>query len=350
VASSRQSPHILVVDDDEGLLILMTAALQSEGYTVTGAGSGAEMLRMLAGIKPDLLLLDLKLKDVDGYSLLQQLDRQGVTVPFVVVTGQGDEKVAVEMMRRGALDYVRKDVGVLDLLPGIVERALKAIASEKALQVETRERRRLEAEVLEISENEQRRIGLDLHDGLGQQLTAIELMCQSVVNDLKPVDSDLMRRVSQIGIFLRESISQTRMLAHSLAPYHLEITGLEVALKELVEQTTMTGKIKCRFVCPNPVEVENVDVTLHLYRIAQEAINNAVKHSQGDRILVSLAQADPVLELSVTDNGNGLPNEQGVGIGLQVMRHRARVIGADLAVETATGKGTTIRCRLSLSS
>lgn len=338
------------MDDDEGLLILMTAALQGEGYAVTGAASGAEMLRILAGAKPDLLLLDLKLKDVDGHSLLQQLDRQGVAVPFVVVTGQGDEKVAVEMMRRGALDYVRKDVGVLDLLPGIVERALKAIASEKALKIETRERRRLEAEVLEISENEQRRIGQDLHDGLGQQLTAIELMCQSVVSDLKSVDSDMMRRVSQIGVFLRDSISQTRMLAHSLAPYHLEITGLEVALKELVDQTTMTGKIKCRFVCPNSVEVESVDATLHLFRIAQEAINNAVKHSQGDRIAVTLTQNERVLELSVTDNGQGVPDGQAVGIGLQVMRHRARVIGAELTIESATGKGTTIRCRLSLSS
>lgn len=350
MSSSRQPQHLLVVDDDEGLLILMTAALQGEGYTVTGAGSGEEMLRILTDTKPDLLLLDLKLKDIDGHSLLEQLQQKGLAIPFVVVTGQGDEKVAVEMMRRGALDYVRKDVGVLDLLPGIVERALKTIAREKALQVETMERRRLEAEVLEISENEQRRIGQDLHDGLGQQLTAIELMCQSVVSDLKLVDSNLAGRVSQIGVFLRDAISQTRMLAHSLAPYHLEIAGLEVGLKELVDQTAMTGKMKCCFVSPNPVEVESVDVMLHLYRIVQEALNNAVKHSQGDSVTVSLVHADRILELSVTDNGKGSPNGKAAGIGLQVMRHRARIIGADLTIETAIGKGTAIRCRLSLPS
>jgi signal transduction histidine kinase len=346
VSDPGQPSRILVVDDDEGLLVLMAAALRAEGYAVVTAGSGAEMLRVMAGQKPDLLLLDLKLKDVEGRTLLQQLEQQGRRIPFVVVTGQGDEKVAVEMMRRGAVDYLRKDTGLLDLLAGVVSRALTTVARERALALADVERLRLEAEVLEISENEQRRIGQDLHDGLGQQLTAIELMCQSVVSDLEAAGSDLTGRVSRIGAYLRDSIAQTRMLAHSLAPYRLEITGLEAALKELATQTAQAGKIACRVVCPQPVELPSSEATLHLYRLAQEAVNNAIRHSGGDRIVVTLARVGGDLELVIADNGRGLPPERLAGIGLQVMRHRASVIGAELTVESAPGQGTTIRCRL----
>ena len=349
MGDSSQSSRILVVDDDEGLLVLMAEALRAEGYTVAAAGSGAEMLQALAGSRPDLLLLDLKLKDMEGYVLLQQLEKQGRRIPFVVVTGQGDEKVAVEMMRRGAIDYLRKDTGLLDLLPGVVRRALTTVAREQALHQAEIERLRLEAEVLEISENEQRRIGQDLHDGLGQQLTAIELMCQAVVSDLEAGGSDLAPRAAQIGAYLRDAIAQTRMLAHSLAPYRLEITGLEVALKELAAQTAQAGKLTCRLVCPEAVELAGSEANLHLFRLAQEAVNNAVKHSGGDCIVVTLGREGGGVELSVADNGRGLPAERQGGIGLQVMRHRASAIGADLTVESETGRGTTIRCRLPLT-
>lgn len=336
------------MDDDEGLLLLMMAALRAEDYAVTGFSSGKQLIASLEQAKPDLLLLDLKLKDIEGPTLLEQLAQRGMNVPFVVVTGQGDEKVAVEMMRRGAVDYVRKDTGLLDLLPGVVGRALTTIARDRALVEAEIARQRLEAEVLEISENEQRRIGQDLHDGLGQQLTAIELMCQSVVSDLEAAHSGLVPQVSRIGGFLRDAITQTRMLAHSLAPYRLDANGLEAALQELVAQSALTGKIKCRLVCPAPVALKD-DAALHLYRIAQEAVNNAVKHSRAERLTVSLAQRENFLELEVADNGRGLPVDRLAGIGLQVMRHRASVIGADLAMESEPGKGTVIRCRLPLS-
>jgi DNA-binding NtrC family response regulator len=170
-------PEILVVDDDEGLCLLISDVLRLEGYAVSIARSGQSALAVLRGRRPALMILDLKLPDIGGHQLLEQLRGEGLETPFIVVTGQGDEKAAVEMMKQRALDYVMKDTAILDLLPPVVERALSTLERERSLAVATEERARLEREILAVSESERRRFGADLHDGIGQQLTAIELMC-----------------------------------------------------------------------------------------------------------------------------------------------------------------------------
>jgi signal transduction histidine kinase len=313
---------------------------------VVTAESGAAALAKLAERVPDLMLLDLKLKDVRGPELLARLRKEEHAVPFIVVTGQGDERVAVDVMKQGALDYVMKDGALLDLLPAVVKRGMTAIERERALAVAERERRRLEKEILEVSEREQRRIGEDLHDGLGQQLTAIEMLCTSLKADVAARQPKLKQQVSQIGERLREAISHTRSMARGLVPVKDEPEALWASLLELAERTTALGRVKCRVDCPEPVLVEDNAVAGHLYRIAQEAVNNAVKHSRAREVVIRLARRDGMLELSVADNGKGFGKAQGSGIGLQVMKHRAAVIGAELRVESKTGKGVTITCTL----
>src|SRR5688572_10001040 len=164
MAASDQSAQILSVDDDEGLLILMAEALRAEGYAVTTADSGRAALTWLEGHRPDLMLLDLKLQDVSGPVLVEKLRRRDAPVPFIVVTGQGDEKVAVEVMKQGALDYVMKDTGLIDLLPAVVKRALATAKQDQALHAAQAEHKRLELEILAVSERERHSIGADLHD------------------------------------------------------------------------------------------------------------------------------------------------------------------------------------------
>src|SRR3569833_2119736 len=127
------TPSLLIVDDDEGLLFLMAQALEAEGYTVGTAGSGAEAQAWLSKDSADLMLLDLKMKDGGGAALVKRLRREDMPVPFIVVTGQGDEKVAAELMKQGALDYVMKDTGMLDLLPSIVKRAWATVVRDREL-------------------------------------------------------------------------------------------------------------------------------------------------------------------------------------------------------------------------
>lgn len=347
MADSPRTPLILVVDDDEGLSILMAEALRAEGHHVVTADSWHAALAQIGERNPDLMLLDLKLTDIAGHALLERMSAEKLSVPFIVVTGQGDERIAAEVMKQGALDYVMKDTVMLDLLPQVVQRALTAIGRDRALAAAERERRRLEREILEVGEREQHRIGQDLHDGLGQQLTAIEMMCASLKTDITAAQPKLMPQVERICAMLREAVAHTRSMARGLVPVKDEPEALWASLVELAERTSALGRARCRFDCTEPVLVCDNAVAGHLYRIAQEAVNNAVKHSGATEVILHLAQENGALRLRISDNGRGLARTKSAGMGLQVMQHRARVIGADLAVDSHPGRGVTIACTLS---
>src|SRR5689334_10841350 len=131
-AGERQT-IILVVDDDEGLVRLVSKALQREGFIIAGAGSGEAALAWLAANRADLMLLDLKLHDIEAQVLVDRLSREQHCPPFIIITGQGDERVAVEMMKRGARDYLVKDVDFLQFVPSVVKRALEQLDKERRL-------------------------------------------------------------------------------------------------------------------------------------------------------------------------------------------------------------------------
>jgi signal transduction histidine kinase len=340
----------LVVDDDEGLLILMAEALVAENYNVATARSAQAAREWLGRYRPDLMILDLKLPDGDGPALVANLQSGLTPVPFVIVTGQGDEKVAVEVMKQGALDYVMKDTGLIDLLPAVVKRALATVGQARALAAAQSEHTRLEHEILVVSERERHSIGADLHDNLGQQLTALELMCTALKEDAAGQPA-LVTRLTQMGRMLRETIAQTRFLARGLVPVGSEPDALQVGLAELAERITTLGRIRCQLDCPAPVAVTDPFVAGHLYRIAQEAVNNAVKHARARQITVRLARTREALVLEVADDGAGLPKTPARGptrggLGLGVMQHRARVIGADLTIASRRGEGVIVTCRL----
>jgi len=249
-------------------------------------------------------------------------------------------------MKQGALDYVMKDTGLLDLLPAVVKRALGTIEQKRALSKAHEESRRLESKVLEISEREHRRIGADLHDGLGQQLTAIELLCAGLKVDAARLPPEFSRRLEQMSRMLREAIAQTRYLARGLVPVSDEPDALRAGLAELAEQTDSLGRLRCRLDCPSPVPIADRVAAGHLYRIAQEAVNNALKHADASELVIRLSGTPSAVELAVWDNGRGLHPSKGRGLGLEVMKHRANVIGAEFTVTSKRGQGVTVTCLL----
>jgi signal transduction histidine kinase len=348
MANSARSPEIMVVDDDEGMLLLMGDALRSGGYRVATALSGAAAIAALRERRPALVLLDLQLKDMAGKALLDALKRENLQVPFIVVTGQGDEKVAVEMMKQGALDYVMKDTGILDLLPTVVRRALAALDRERSLAAAEAEWRRLEKEVLDIGERERQRIGADLHDGVGQQLTAIELMCVGLKDDAAALDPALGRQIEKINGLLRETIAQTRSLARGLAPFDEQPEAFQNGLADLVARTDSLGRLHCRLERFAARPLTDRVAAGHLFRIAQEAVNNAIKHSGATELALRWEEKAGGFRLEISDNGRGLPKDGGSGMGLGIMGYRARTIGAQLTIESRPGKGTSVVCVLPL--
>ncbi len=209
------------------------------------------------------------------------------------------------------------------------------------------ERKRLEREILEISEREQRRIGQDIHDGLCQQLVGIGFVAKLLENKLGQAGSPHLAEIREIGALLQQAVIQARNLSHGLSPVRLDKDGLELALHGLAGNIVSLFSINCEFDCPFPVRLADNTAATHLYRIAQEAVNNAIKHGQPGKITISLAQTGATLTLSVTDDGKGMAatSNQAKGIGLHVMRSRARMIGGNLDIRgRKQGQGTVLTC------
>jgi PAS domain S-box-containing protein len=219
-----------------------------------------------------------------------------------------------------------------------------------AIRADITERKRLEKEILEISDREQRRIGQDLHDDLGQQLTAIELLGETLRSSLESAPPAVQKQADQVCHFLRHAVGHTRSLAHGLAPFKVETGGLQPALLELAQTTSALRRIRCRLESPARVAALGGEAATYLYRIAQEAVNNALRHSYASEIIIRLSSRKGTLRLEVVDNGKGLPEirKPGPGMGLQIMKHRASVIGAELELDSRPGKGVTVICTLRL--
>lgn len=208
------------------------------------------------------------------------------------------------------------------------------------------ERKHLEKELLEISDRERQRLGQDLHDGLCQHLAGIELLSQVLEQKLAPKSKSASAAVGEIGRFVREAISQTRALARGLCPVTLELEGLSSALSELAANTEKMFSISCRFVSDHPVAPLDLAVATHLYRIAQEAVSNAIKHGKASQVLLRLEPFGERMVLTVTDNGRGLPAPGAVpnGMGLRIMRYRASMISATLSLQNHSGGGASLIC------
>jgi PAS domain S-box-containing protein len=594
-------PTILIVDDDRALSKLLATTLHREGLESASVTSFDEAVEWLQNHSPDLMLLDLKLQEIGGQELVDHLANQGCPVPFIIITGEGDERVAVSMMKRGAIDYLVKDADFLKFLPAVVRRALGQIERDKKLAIaeealrrseanlakaqqiahlgsyelnvpfsnqdyrseeifrilglgpgqrelsrqeyvqrivhpadrehysrvvdesiataqpfsmeyrvvrpdgsvravqsvgetvcdehgrviklvgtllditerkraeealrkehalnsaildtsaalvvvldrqgtivrfnraceqttgwsasevigklfwkvflfpddfdsvkavfnkltsgqhpqrhenywrtrqgerrliawsnsalteedgkvdyiisigiDITERRRLEEEILHISELEQRRIGQDLHDGLCQHLAATELMSEILAQKLLKSSKTNAARASEITRHVRDAIGQTRSLARGLSPVVLESEGLMSALHDLAANTERMFRITCEFTCARPVLIHDHTTATHLYRIAQEAVSNAIRHGKARKVRISL---DPIADrvvLAIRDDGSGLGREPAKtqGMGLRIMQYRAGIIGGSLLVQDAPGSGVSVSCSIQLT-
>ena len=227
------------------------------------------------------------------------------------------------------------------ILPGENESAAYIIATG----IDITERKRLEKAILEISAAEQRRIGQDLHDGLGQHLTGIAFM--SKVQEQKLAEKGLAEaaQASRIVGLVNEAINKTRELAHGLLPVVLEAHGLMSALKRWAAEVEDLFHISCRLWLDKPVLIHDANVSTHLYRIAQEAVNNAIRHGQAKNIGISLSARKGYGTLRIENDGSSLPADTNrSGMGMQIMNYRARMIGGSLKVESGGTCGVTITC------
>jgi two-component system CheB/CheR fusion protein len=221
-----------------------------------------------------------------------------------------------------------------------------------AVVMDVTERKRLERAIIDASSREQQRIGQDLHDGLGQELTGISLMLRSYARRAAAEYPQGARLVDEVIDLVNHAVESARSLAHGLSPMILERGGLPAALAHVAANATRTHGLRVRFrkSLAAPLRLDAA-TTHHLYRIAQEAVSNAARHSGAGIVTMRLDVGPASVRLSVSDDGKGLPAAQqrrGDGLGLQIMEFRARMIHAHFRIEQPRRGGTRVSCRVPL--
>jgi PAS domain S-box-containing protein len=208
------------------------------------------------------------------------------------------------------------------------------------------ERKKLEEAILEISAQEQRRIAQDLHDGLGQHLTGIAFMSKVLEERLSDKSLPEAAEAAKIVQMVNQAIDNTRQLARGLHPVAGEGAGLMSALKKWASEVEELFHIRCRFHCERAVHIHDVTVATHLYRIAQEAVNNAIRHGKSREIVIRLSARSGAGTLSIQDDGVGFTKDPAKqpGVGLSIMNYRADIIGGSLKVQADEERGVVVTC------
>ena len=208
------------------------------------------------------------------------------------------------------------------------------------------QQRALEKEVADICSLEQERIGQDIHDGLGQQLTGLGMMISSLKRELARENIPQSAKMDEIISYLQKAAEDSRTLSRGMAPMSIETLGLEDAIKLLANDVQKVTGIKCTYESSQPVNISDNTISIQIYRIVQEAVNNAVKHANAKNIRITMSNIGH-FELSVSDDGDGFQVSDETfknSLGVRIMRYRAGTIGCNLHIATSP-QGTVIHCK-----
>jgi hypothetical protein len=226
----------------------------------------------------------------------------------------------------------------------VLERTADLMATNNELERTMAQREQLERELLEISERERRRIGQDLHDIICQELTATALFLKSTANSVG--DEAGAKSLSEAAEIVNRNVALARDLARGFQPVMLGPGGLPAALRSLCRHADQRG-IRCDLKLPRAVRIRDESLALNLFRIAQEAVRNAVSHSGGSEITLCIEREDSLIRLMVEDNGKGFrQRKRSKGLGLHIMKYRANMLGGSLNITSPANGGTRMVCEV----
>lgn len=467
--SNDQATRLLIVDDDPVFLKLISRVLGRDGYQIRCVERGSQVLDVFPHWCPDLLLMDLNIPDIGGLELADRLQDLETPLPFVVMTGHGDERIAVKMMKNGALDYLAKDAHFLELIPIVVRQSLERIFqnralleartrlldtasrlekaqliaglasfevsavsgvcyhfssslaemvegffeegetkweeliyhcvssldyvrvvkefraflhSDRVLNVEFRirnensgmsflqltghniafqedrvlvifrdisERKALQSEILQVSWEERQRIGQDIHDGLCQHLAGMDAMFSALISSSHIQNHPPSRNlVAEIRSLSRQATQMSRDLAHGLVAYEVDSDSWFEAIANMVEIINRQEKLSVDMHINESLRINDSRVCNAIFRITQEALTNARKHSDSNHISIRLWSEPHWLELIIEDDGKGVDTSVGIhsaGLGIHLMKYRAETAGGHLELTSSAGSGTKVHAK-----
>ncbi|MBI3850670.1 MAG: response regulator [Verrucomicrobia bacterium] len=340
---------IVIIEDIARDAEAMEAALRDEeiSFKTRRIQTREEFRAVLETAPPDIVLSDFTLPEFDALEALHLLQAKRPDIPFILVTGNRSEEVAVACIKEGADDYILK--ASLRRLPSSVLSALrkKAVEREKAAaEAKLRELPRL---ILHAQEAERRRVARELHDSVNQLLSSVKFRIQSVEARLPKEDNALSAEVEKTRALLDKAMLEVRRISRNLRPSELDDLGLVAALRSLCTEFGERTGIVVELVCPDTPQKLPADIELSIYRIAQEALTNVEKHAGARRVTVELACDDGGLRFRVRDDGRGFDQSvlslgaaKDAGMGLMDIEERVRLVGGICSVESSPGAGTQL--------
>ncbi len=366
--------NILLADDEVIFLRSTGEFLEDHGHSVTVANNSEVAFSELEQGDFDLVLLDHKMPGNKDFELVRELKQLIPEVPVIIITGFPSLSMIGDLFELDVYDYISKPINY-QLLRKRVESAVKQRRLQQALALshenlecrimkrteelgkannqllaEAVERAHLERLVLDTLERENTRIGKDLHDVIGQILTAATFKISALKACLEANSAQTTSLVKDITELVSGAIGKVRTLSFTLCPMIVEDEGLELALEDLADSSSKMFGVECSLVCPMPVGECRPGAATSLFRIAQEAITNAVKHGQASQVFIEITREASMVKLLIVDDGIGFQEKTARkgGQGLKVMRYRANTIGAELRFENNDKGGTTVVCSLKL--
>lgn len=352
--------RILIVEDEAIVALDLQRRLAGFNYEIAGCcADGRQALCLAEQTSPDLVLLDIGLSGpLDGIATAEQL-RSRFGIPVVYLAGDADAATLERAKASAPLAYVLEPFEERNLCVTLeiawhkyrLDRELEAETRQHhaklgkandALRVEITARRALERQLLAVSEREQKRFGRELHDDVGQVLTGAAFLCKALADKLKSAGSETARDAERVVEVINQALEQARCLARGLYPVELDAEGLMVALGDLASNTRKLFDIACHYEIDAPLIVHDNDVAIHLYRIAQEAVTNAVKHSGAENIFIRVTSRPSKRAITVIDDGIGIQGRGRKGMGHKLMAHRASLIGALLVIKKLEPRGTLV--------
>lgn len=312
---------------------------QNEIYIVDAAT--LKFLQVNRGGRENLGYTMEELREFTPLDLKPSFDRAGFEA-FVAPLLSGEvEKIDFESRHR------RKDGTYYDVEIALQVADYRGTSCIVAIVLDTTRRKELEQEVVKASEEERQRIAHDLHDDLGSLLTGLKLHMESLAGVIEAKLGGPLDGCGQVLGQVRAAITRTREIARGLRPVGTDPEDLMGAFRGMAERTELSAGIRCRFECPAPVLIGDPHVANHLFRIAQEAVNNAIKHSGGSSVVISLTESAAAVELSVTDDGKGIDRGAGQGgLGWHIMNYRAEAMKGSLRIARSPSGGTRVACRV----
>jgi signal transduction histidine kinase len=356
IMSVHEKVNILMVDDQPGKVLSYEAILGELGENLIKANSGREALDHLLKTDIAVVLMDVSMPELDGFELADMIRQhprfQQTAIIFISAVHLSDLD-RLQGYQRGAVDYISVPI-IPELLRAKVSVFAELHRKTRQLEVLNQELRRLSSSLLASQDEERRRIARELHDGLGQELSAAKMMVEGI---LRPEQSAEWKAQAAIetSTSIQRAIQQVRSISHLLHPPLLDEVGLHCALEQYVQGFTKRSGIETSME-PEPRVFPRLTPELEtaIFRIVQEALTNVFRHSGARHARVTLVKSEKQIVVTVRDDGQGLGDQvvkfrpSSIGVGISGMRQRIKEFGGELRLQNAT-PGTCVEVVIPIS-